>query len=323
MRSLTVVGAFGDLRDRLLLDRAERDEAITTHNLVTAFLLSKGLIVGAFLQGSFKRKTMIPPLRDVDKVVLLASDYRTILDGPQRAAEAIAAALRELYPHLKPTIGKHCVMLDFGETTFCFDIVPAIELGDDIEIINTEQQTWKVSNTRELIRVVEQRNKDCNGNFIHQARHGKLFARHQLDGHLPGLHVESFAYAVIRRQMDDDEALAALLAYGATALSPGHTYTDPTGRDDLSKRLDPIDRTAAHAVFEKAAAKAAEAVHMRHTGEHNAAIAIWYDLLGDPFPEPSAREALHSLGAGAGVTAAGVVSRVAQVRATPTRAWRP
>jgi hypothetical protein len=323
MTELTVLGAFGVLRDHLNLDPLERARVIEIHNIVTTFLKGKGLIVGAFLQGSLARKTMIPPLRDIDKVVLLSFDYRTIPDGPQRAAETICDALKELYPDLESDIGKHCVTLDLGETTFSFDIVPAVDLGDDIDIINTEQRTWNVSNTRELIRVVSQRNKDCDGNFIHQVRQGRLFARHHLDGHLPGLHVESFAYPVITRPMADDEALAALLRSGVNALRPGGGYTDPTGRDDLARRLQPIDREAAQVVFDKAAPQAAEAVRLRRAGEHNAAIAIWHDLLGEDFPQPSARVALNRLGTGGGITAVGVVSRDATVRSTPTRAWRP
>ena len=85
---------------------------------------------------------MIAPLRDVDKVVLL----------------------------------------DVGETTLSFNIVPAVDRGDDIEIINTKKGCWQTSNTRELIRVIQERNKECNGNFIHQARIGKLFARVDAEG---------------------------------------------------------------------------------------------------------------------------------------------
>ena len=129
--STTVSQAFAALRDTIKLDPAEYQRAIAVHNAVTAYLKDAGLITGAFLQGSLARKTMIAPLRDVDKVVLLAVDYTKIPNGQQIAAEKIAAALKAMYPALEPEIGKHCVMLDFGETTFSFDIVPAVDRGDD------------------------------------------------------------------------------------------------------------------------------------------------------------------------------------------------
>jgi len=318
----TVNQAFAALRDNIKLDPTEYQRAIAVHNDVTAYLRELGFITGAFLQGSMARKTMIAPLRDVDKVILLAIDYAKVPDGQQIAAEQVAAALKAKYPALEPEIGKHCVMLDFGETTFSFDIVPAVDRGDDIEIINTEKGCWQTSNTRELIRVIQQRNKDCNGNFIHQARIGKLFARISAEGLVPGLHVETFAHQVILGQMDDDEALAALLNAGARSLSAGASYTDPTGVDELSHRIDPPARAKARQAFADAAQQADTAVTYRKNGQHNAAIAIWYKLLGDDFPKPDVTSALSALGTGAGVGIGGVITRTAPNAPTPTRSWR-
>ena len=320
--STTVSQAFAALRDTIKLDPAEYQRAIAVHNAVTAYLKDAGLITGAFLQGSLARKTMIAPLRDVDKVVLLAVDYTKIPNGQQIAAEKIAAALKAMYPALEPEIGKHCVMLDFGETTFSFDIVPAVDRGDDIEIINTKKCCWQTSNTRELIRVIQERNKDCNGHFIHQARIGKLFARLNAEGLVPGLHVETFAHQVITGQMEDDEAIAALLHAGARSLANGATYTDPTGADELSHRIDPPARAKAQQAFADAARLADTAVTYRKHGQHNVAIAIWHKMLGDNFPKPDATSALTDLGTGAGVGIGGVITRTAPAP-TPTRSWRP
>ena len=82
----TVTEAFVRLRENIKLDPAELARAITIHNKVTEYLKSIGLIVAAFLQGSLARKTMINPLRDIDKVVLLAVDYRKVPNGQQIAA---------------------------------------------------------------------------------------------------------------------------------------------------------------------------------------------------------------------------------------------
>jgi hypothetical protein len=318
--------AFAQLRTNISLDPVEYQRAIAIHNAVTAYLTAIGLITGAFLQGSLARKTMIAPLRDVDKVVLLAVDYTKVHNGQQIAAEKVAAALKAMYPALEPVIGKHCVALDFGETTFSFDIVPAVPAtdgSDDIEIINTKKGGWQTSNTRQLIRVIQERNKDCNGNFIHQARIGKLFARVNAEGLVPGLHVETFGHQAILGHMEDDEAIAALLHAGAHSLSVGVTYTDPTGVDELSHRIDPPARATAQRAFAEAARLADTAVKYRKNGEDNAAIAIWHKMLGKNFPKPDATSALTGLGTGAGIGIGGVVSRTAPSAPTPTRSWRP
>ena len=153
--------AFASARDNIKLDAIKLADAMAVHNRVTEHLKRLGLIVGAFLQGSLARKTMISPLRDIDKVVLLVIDYRSRPNGAQEAAHVIADALQGMFPHLTPEIGKHCVKLDFGEHTYSFDIVPAIDLGDDVDILDITSNRWKRSNTRELIRVVQIGRASC------------------------------------------------------------------------------------------------------------------------------------------------------------------
>jgi len=320
---LTVDQAFKELHESLRLVPAERKKAEDVHNTITDQLRAAGLIDGAFLQGSFKRRTMLAPLRDVDKVVLLRGEPGEATPGTAvTAANRIADELRRLYPKFDVTVGKHCVNLDFGEHTFAFDIVPAYDLGDDILIVNTEADDWQESNTRTLIRIIKTRNDDCGLDmFVEAVRAGKLFVRENLDGCVPGLHVESFAYTAIVSEMAPDEALQAIFDAGVTGLQSGGSYTDPTGVDRLDTRLDPTDRQAAYDAFLSAAALAKQAVNERQAGNHNAAIAIWYKILGSDFPKPNEREAVSALWEGHGISR--VVTPAATVRAAPTRAWRP
>ena len=102
---------------------------------------------------------------------------------------------------------------DLGEDNFSFDVVPAFEVGDgtgDVWIMDLGKDLngdgWKRSNTRELIRVVQKRNQDTSGHFVHNARHVKHFVRVKLDGLIPGLHVESIAFTCITTCLAYDEA---------------------------------------------------------------------------------------------------------------------
>jgi hypothetical protein len=64
--------AFAEFDEELKLDPAERKAAQRLHNEMTQLLIRAGVIVSAFLQGSFARKTMLAPLRDIDKIVIMA-----------------------------------------------------------------------------------------------------------------------------------------------------------------------------------------------------------------------------------------------------------
>jgi hypothetical protein len=315
----TVAEAFTELDDNLKLNPLELADAIEWHHTITKFLTDKGLIEGAFLQGSLKKKTMIDPLRDIDKVVLIPGDPDNPGSSLARANE-IAEALRTEYPQFEIEVGKHSILIDMGDDTFEFDVVPAYDLGDDIKIINTSNDGWNTSNTRQMIAAVQERNGECNGKFIRYIRAGKLFVREQLDCCIPGLHVEAFAYNVITEEMPFDEALAAIFTEGARCLAPGTEYTEPTGKERLDSRLSTDARQKAHAAFFAAAADAKEAAAAHRRGQHNAAIAIWYKLLGECFPKPNEDTAIDDLGQGKGITR--IITPAAPVVAPPTRAWR-
>lgn len=77
--STEIERAFGELDAHLNLDPVERLEAITFHNKLTEKLKADGIISSAFLQGSFARKTMLSPIRDIDKVFLVSSLYKSWL----------------------------------------------------------------------------------------------------------------------------------------------------------------------------------------------------------------------------------------------------
>ena len=65
-----------------------------------------------------------------------------------------------------------------------------------------------------------------------------------------------------------------------------------------------------------------QTVEHEANGDHNAAIAIWHQLLGDDFPKPDYTQAINTLVAGGGVTGGAIVSKP-KVAPKTTRSWRP
>lgn len=318
--------AFDKFDDNLKLDPAERARAEAIHNEITALLIAKRLIVQAFLQGSFRRKTMIAPLRDVDKVVVLHPDLEGLdLD---KVMDRLEEVLRVAFPNALFHRTRHSLQIDFGADSFSFDTVPAWESttdDDDVCIANRETSGWERSNTRQLIRVVAERNQDTDGVWIHQVRMAKQVVKHLLDGIIPGLHIESWAYLAIADKVPHDEALTRILEEGADLL--GSRYTEPTGVDVISDRLKPDVIAIAKQVLGQTARRAREARSLTESGDHNEAIRIWRELCGDCFPEAQAQDAATALSRafhGGAVTTSGTISTSQQgVQANvPTRSWR-
>ncbi len=319
--------AFDKYHDGLKLNPMERLRAERCHAEITQLLISAGLVLSAFLQGSFARKTMISPLRDIDKVVVLDPSLAGLT--PDQVMNRLQSVLETHYPGAKFDRTRHSLKLEFGDDTFCFDVVPAWETDtddDDVLIANRDTGGWDRSNTRELMRVVAERNERCNGRFIHVVRMIKHLVAHKMDEVIPGLHVESIAYLAVTAPMGYPDACLAVLEMGALVLAS--EYTDPTGRDRISDRLTAAERRRAQQFFSTAAATAREAHDLALEGDDSAANAVWYDIFGDPYPKPKSSNmsvaAALAASAGGSITSRGDVSptRAGRQPAPPSRSWR-
>ncbi|MEU7590774.1 nucleotidyltransferase [Micromonospora sp. NPDC049230] len=336
MAPRTTGEAFGEFDVALNLDRRELEQAQRRHQEVTEVLTEAGIASSTFLQGSFARKTMLKPLKDVDMIVLLAEDHRQRWfgagkGGPAASMAAIRQAVAARWPDARFDEDKqpaHALQVTFADCTFTFDLVPAFEDGDTEEgvfIADRDLDRWEWSNTRTLRRVVRERNLATVGAFVHQVRMGKSFKTNQPTlEKLSGLVIESLWYAAITKKLAHAAATVTALEYAAEAVM-GKVY-DPTGVDDLAKDWTPGERLRFSQTFGLAAKRGREARRLAVDGDHQAAIDIWHTVFGEPFPAPTAQpaaQALAALSAGS-ITSAGraVTSQRGAQTNRPARSWR-
>lgn len=205
--------------------------------------------------------------------------------------------MEQLKPHLSACFpgvvfdgekrADHALRLDFTDVDFHIDLVPAFDLHNDngdVDIADRARDRWERSNTRELIRVVSERNSAqvTNGLFVPQVRMVKTFCNEAADLDVCGLVAESLAFDAVTTRMSDGRALLVSFQRGARLTSG--TLTDPTGVDDLLAGWSWERRQAAASVFDKAAQAAAEALALEAAGDEGGAVDIWHRLLGPQFP---------------------------------------
>lgn len=322
----TIDDQFSTLAENLKLDPGQVARARELHNDITDILKDAGLAVGAFLQGSFARGTMRKPLNDVDKVILLSNSVAEQFRKPGGPAESMVQISDAIGNRIGPVTyepNKHALGITLHVEGFDFDAVPAFDTDSKwVEIANTEDDTWDRSNTRQLIKVISDRNADTSGRFIHWVRMIKEAVHHNgISDLLPGLHVETFAHAAVTSALDDDVACAMILRTAATMI--GQPYCEPTGVDQISDRLDVHEKQKIGDVLSGLASDAEVAVRLAQDGDIAGASAAWRDIFGDEFPEhiPDVKSMLSALGHGAGIGPSGDVShRFAGAR--PARSWR-
>lgn len=315
---------FDRLDDFLKLDNIERRRAEAFHNRIGDILVAAGLAKRTRLQGSFARKTMRRPLKDIDKIIELGDRLREQLAGPDGPARAMAMIIDVLAPALPGSTfdpGKHALEITVEGETFTFDAVPAFSDdstdSDWIQIADTEDRDWEPSSTYILIDTVATRNQVCEGRFVRQIRMMKEAAHHAgLGDVLPGLHIETFAYAAVTGPTAHPDAVAAILAAGAEML--GSAYDDPTGTDRISDRLSRSEVELAKSVLDALATKADHALKRARDGDEIGAARECAEIFGDgfPAPEPGDRSYLERLHRGAAVAGTSVAG------APTTRAWK-
>jgi hypothetical protein len=291
--------AFAAFDENLNLDPDERDRAQQVHNDMRDAVGEGDLVVGSFLQGSFARKTMLKPLKDVDVVLLLTPALRDRYrapDGPSRAMEDFQRRVLKAFPDARFDQGEEpagkALRVSLPNCDFTVDLVPAFDEDPPTEYVligDRHEGAWERSNTRIQRRKVSERNKVTGGRFVHQVRMLKAYRKHheeQLD-FVKGIVMESLAYAAIRSEQADAEAVRTVLRHAASAVY-GPVY-EPAGEDDVTAKWTPQQRaTAAHA-FGDAANRADEAVRLDAAGDPDGAIDAWQALLGQDFPKPPAR----------------------------------
>ncbi|BAH47249.1 SMODS domain-containing nucleotidyltransferase [Rhodococcus opacus] len=332
----TVDGAFAEFDRNLNLDPQQREQAQHKHTAIRDVLDDAGFVATSFLQGSFARKTMLAPLKDVDIVIVLKDTHWEQLQGPDGPATAMAwfrRAIETVWPEAefdegdKPS-GK-ALRVTFPDISFDIDLVPAFDLdGADVLIGDRDQQHWEPSNTRRQLRAVATRNQATGGRFVHQVRQLKALVKNHEEqlGFVKGILVESLAYAAIHTTKTDKRAVAESLEHAKNAVRGA--VIEPAGDDDVTVKWSQSEREVAAGKFSDFAARAAEALDLEADGDTEAAIDIWHSLFGDSFPAATPRSPGAALAAWNTVgsrtsTGRPTTSTSGRQPTRPGRAWAP
>lgn len=328
----TVDSSFTKLDEKLNLDPFVRLKAQNIHNTVRDDLTKAGVIASSFLQGSFARKTMLKPLKDVDIVCLLPGymwDRLRGPEGPGKAMESFKAPIMDRWHDVQFDVGDEpagkALRLTLTGVDFTVDLVPAFETDNDYVLIGDRfERTWAPSNTRIQLKRVSDRNQATEGRFVHQVREIKALTKHHEElNFVSGIVVESLAYAVISRRMFDWDAVAFVLEYAKNAVKD--PVLEPASEDDVTAKWTGEERETAARVYAEASRKAAEALRLERAGDIDGAISVWHSLFGEAFPEAPARPVLDVMKAFAAgsLSSAGRPSTTTAARqaAAPGRSW--
>jgi hypothetical protein len=297
---------------------AERDKASEQQKEVRKRLDALLTLDDTYLSGSYRRRTLIRPLDDIDLLVVLnweAYKDTIALDaaGASAALDLIDAALAKAYPKSERHRFDNCIQIVFAGTGIGFDVVPAFRVSkDEFRIPDEGRGKWLVTNPREVERLVTEANQGRTDEWLvplvkllkaWNDEHGKP---------LRGYHLEAMAYyALLTAPANARDGIAWLLEQLSTRVwstTPDIWLSGESPDADLTL----AQRQTASALLAVAGQAARRAIRADEEGRVSDAHAIWREIFGGRYPESgitksakpmSAWEAMKAVSTGAYITA--------------------
>jgi len=286
---MTVGQAMQAFISSLEVSDREYDDAVRQREVIRGHL-EDALSVSEFLiSGSFKRKTAIRPLHDIDLFVVLdATTHQTLAAGePIETLEAIQEVLDHAYPTKEhPILQRRSVNIEFSGTGLAFDVVPAFANGDDEYLIpDRDTNTWIRTNPRSHAEHATVANERAGKMAKPIVKALKRWSSCLPEKPVRSFHLELMVYEALEVKPDSYMAgIACALRRMADRVL--RDMPEPAGIGPaVDQGMGLGERQAAARRFADGAAQAEEAIDLARRGATGEAHHIWRALLGAAYPE--------------------------------------
>lgn len=152
--------------------------------------------------GSYGRNTAIKGFSDLDMVFELPSDLYFQYDkhsgnGQSALLQAVRASMQKTYPTTSIGGDGQVVVVSFQDG-ITFEVVPVFtnKAGSYTYPDSNNGGSWKITNPRQEIEAIRNRNAVCNGNLVALSRMARAWKR-KWDVPIGGLLIDTLAYQFI------------------------------------------------------------------------------------------------------------------------------
>ncbi|MBF6555934.1 MAG: nucleotidyltransferase [Acidimicrobiales bacterium] len=196
---LTRQQAFEELRSNLELTALQEKTVATRQKNVRDAVAAQLFVAGDFLTGSYRRHTMIGPLKaaDVDIVVVLDGRYK--VRGPKAVLELVKKALLVEYTRT-PRISQNGQAVTITFTDFVVDVVPAFvrpwwTWNEGWEICDSGSATWITTNPKKHVELSATANRAHAGQLVPRIKQLKAWNL-SVGAPLRSFHLEALAWSI-------------------------------------------------------------------------------------------------------------------------------
>ena len=281
----TVSEAFRQFRSNLEITSLQEATTSTRQQNVRDAVEADFTVLESFLTGSYRRNTMIAPLKDADVDVFVVLDPKYYAANNQRTLLiSVMATLKKEYPttpQIKPD--GQAVTISFKD--FKVDVVPGFYRRDGGFLIpDANRNLWIATNPKKHVELWSESNKIHNGSLVPMIKMLKCWNREN-GGLLRSFHLEVLARDVFQGVEITDYSSGARWFFDKARAKVWTKISDPAGyADDVAPYLTKAEADRVIAALDRDYQKAIGAESHAAYGYERTAIEEWKQIFGDYFP---------------------------------------
>jgi hypothetical protein len=289
-----VAAAFEEFRGNLEITGFQEGVVAARQEKVRAVVAGGLTVHTSFLTGSYRRRTLIAPMRDADVDIMVVLDRGYRPRGPRAVLDLVKATLAERYPSSRISRNGQAVTISFSD--FTVDVVPAFPVWWDsntLDICNSGAGTWIRTSPQKHVEISSKINKRAAGLLVPSVKMLKAWNR-AAGRPLRSFHLEVLAWKVLDPGWraawfgpglglgSDPENVARFFAEAPGRLR--RKLPDPAREEgDLGAYLTDGAREDAISRLETAATRCRRAEQMVVDGDVAGAYAVYRKIFGDAF----------------------------------------
>jgi hypothetical protein len=277
----SVKGAFATFKQNLEITGLQEATVSTRQTEVREALEAELTVKESFLTGSYRRHTMIAPLKtaDVDVVVVLDPKYYQE-NGQVNLLEKVKSVLRKTYTRT-PAISRNGQAVTITFADFAVDVVPAFYRTQGGFLIPSTDGIWIPTDPKKHAKISGENNQAHDGDLVPLEKMLKCWNRN-IGYAFRSFHLEVLAWSILEGVTISDYSSGVRYYFDKARALIKEKNPDPAGyAGDVGHYLNSSDKIqSAVSRFETAYNRARNAEQYAEAGAIQAAIDEWRKIFG-------------------------------------------
>lgn len=280
----TVTESFRGCKSNLEITDLQQTTVANRQKSVRDAVSRKMNVIDSFVTGSYKRHTMISPLKDADiDVFLILNSSEFASDGYTALLDKVRAVLLETYPST-PKISRNGQAVTITFTDFVVDVVPGFHRkGGGYLIPSTPEKRWIPTNPKVHETAITAANELHNGDLVPLIKMIKAWNR-EISSPFRSFYLELMVEKLLRGVTISSFPSGCRYVFDKGRVQIKSKIADPAG---FKNQLNPLGTGSVEEAvqrFETAYGRAIKAEQLDKSGDSAAAVAEWQKIFGSSFP---------------------------------------